>query len=370
MNVISDCANMMAEAADRKLPLPSFHLQNSAGYPGLRFLQHGLAAPLSAPGNTERSRSGGICFIQAMNRKERNDMTRNRINSPAASLAASAAEKGRNICGSLNAMGDVIRKYRKAAGLTQAELASELDVTRNAVITWESNRARPQMEMLLRISHLLAIPIAELFDVEMAPSGLTLSEHKIMEVYRQLTPEDQKVAARMMQVLLEEEENEKTRVLREDYRPVFTLATPAAAGPGCDYLDNTAVQVCFYRKNRRYERADLVCRVCGHSMEPYYRDGDYVYAKAAPTADDGSDVICDSNDGRMIKRKAGDRLLSLNPDPQYQLHKSEDDDVHIVAVVLGIVPEEDKVDPLIVPALEELHSGEIRRMSKELSQSV
>lgn len=264
-----------------------------------------------------------------------------------------------SICGSLDAMGDVIKEYRKKAGLTQAGLAEKLDVTRNAVISWETGRAKPQMEMLIKVSHLLSIPITELFHVDRTANGLTADEQNILNDYRRLSPEDQKVTGRMIEVLLEEADAARTDALRNNYRIVPTLETPAAAGPGCDYLDNEDTSIRFYRRNPRYRSADLVCRVSGHSMEPVYQDGDYVYARIARSADDGSDVICDSNDGRMIKRKYGNQLVSLNPDPQYRVHKSEDDGVHIVAVVLGIVPEGDMVEPDIESALEDMHADEV-----------
>ena len=290
-----------------------------------------------------------LTLLQGMHREKAEDMDRE--------------EK---LYGSLDAMGDVIRKYRRKSGRTQAELAADMDVTRNAVVNWENNRARPQMEVLMKLTHLLSIPIPELFDAEMAAAGLTAAEQKLIRHYRELSGEDQETADGILQLLREREENARMEMLRDQYRPVATLETPAAAGPGCDYLDNTAAQVRFYRKNPRYDDADLVCRVCGHSMEPYYRDGDYVYARAASSAEDGADVICDSNDGRMIKRRSGSILMSLNPAPEYRVHKSEDDDVHIVAVVLGVVPEDDRAGAEMEPELEEIHQKEVRALQQRL----
>lgn len=275
-------------------------------------------------------------------------------------------QDARNLCGSLDAMGGVIRRYRKRSGRTQAGLAEELGVTRNAVISWETGRARPQMEMLMKLSHLLSIPVMELFHVDISPAGLTPAEQRILDGYRQLDPENRGIAEGMIRVLLEEAADARTRQLKDCYRPILTLETPAAAGPGCDYLDNAAAAIHFYRNSRRYTDADVVCRVCGHSMEPYYRDGDYVYARTSPSADDGEDVICDSNDGRMIKRKAGSRLFSLNPDPAYRVHKSEDDDVRITAVVLGVVPDGDRADAASEQELAELHSAEVSRLTQQL----
>lgn len=270
-----------------------------------------------------------------------------------------------NISGSLDALGDVIKKYRKKNGLTQADLAEKLDVKRNTVIAWESNRNRPSLDMLMSISHLLAIPLMELFDVNMATSDMTVPEKRLVETHRKLNPDNQKVIERMAAVMLEEEQEAKAKMLMNDYRLIGTLPTSAAAGTGNEYLDNKAPLLTFYKKNSRFSRADFVCHVKGRSMEPAYLDGDYVYCVNANTADDGDIVICDSNDGRLIKQKQGNILISINPDPKYKLKKYPDDAVHIVGIVLGKVPDEDRPDPAMENELEDVHFDEVSRFKQK-----
>ena len=59
-------------------------------------------------------------------------------------------------------IGDVIRKYRKKAGMTQEEMASRLGVTTPAVNKWENNNTLPDVALLSPIARLLGITTDEL----------------------------------------------------------------------------------------------------------------------------------------------------------------------------------------------------------------
>lgn len=68
-------------------------------------------------------------------------------------------------------IGDVIRKYRKEAGLTQEEMASRLGVTTPAVNKWENKNSNPDIELLAPIARLLHISLDTLlsFHEELTP---------------------------------------------------------------------------------------------------------------------------------------------------------------------------------------------------------
>lgn len=59
-------------------------------------------------------------------------------------------------------IGDVIRKYRKDAGMTQEEMANRLGVTAPAVNKWENNNSLPDVALLAPIARLLGISTDEL----------------------------------------------------------------------------------------------------------------------------------------------------------------------------------------------------------------
>lgn len=71
-------------------------------------------------------------------------------------------------------IGDVIRKYRKEAGLTQEEMANRLGVTTPAVNKWENKNSYPDIELLAPIARLLHISLDTLmsFHEELTPSEI------------------------------------------------------------------------------------------------------------------------------------------------------------------------------------------------------
>ena len=69
---------------------------------------------------------------------------------------------------------EVIRKYRKEAGMTQEEMANRLGVTAPAVNKWENGNSNPDIELLAPIARLLHISLDTLmsFHEELAPSEI------------------------------------------------------------------------------------------------------------------------------------------------------------------------------------------------------
>lgn len=70
-------------------------------------------------------------------------------------------------------IGEVIRKYRKEAGLTQEEMANRLGVTTPAVNKWENGNSNPDIELLAPIARLLHISLDTLMSFH---EELTISE--------------------------------------------------------------------------------------------------------------------------------------------------------------------------------------------------
>ena len=69
---------------------------------------------------------------------------------------------------------EVIRKYRKEAGMTQEEMANRLGVTTPAVNKWENGNSKPDIELLAPIARLLHISLDTLmsFHEELTPSEI------------------------------------------------------------------------------------------------------------------------------------------------------------------------------------------------------
>ena len=63
-----------------------------------------------------------------------------------------------------------IRVLRTERGLTQAQLAAELGVTRQTVIAIEQGRYSPSLEMAFQIAQVFGVPLDEVFQY---PDALT-----------------------------------------------------------------------------------------------------------------------------------------------------------------------------------------------------
>ncbi|MEM6684088.1 MAG: helix-turn-helix transcriptional regulator [Pseudomonadota bacterium] len=63
-------------------------------------------------------------------------------------------------------MKNTLKALRKAAGLSQQDLADQLGVSRQSIISIERERYDPSLELALKISLVLDEPVAEIFLLE------------------------------------------------------------------------------------------------------------------------------------------------------------------------------------------------------------
>jgi putative transcriptional regulator len=57
-----------------------------------------------------------------------------------------------------------VREHRSEVGLTQADLAAVLGVSRQTVISIESGRYLPSLPLAFRIARLFEVPLEQLFE--------------------------------------------------------------------------------------------------------------------------------------------------------------------------------------------------------------
>jgi putative transcriptional regulator len=57
-----------------------------------------------------------------------------------------------------------VREQRSAVGLTQADLAAALGVSRQTVISIENGRYLPSLPLAFRLARLFGVPLERLFD--------------------------------------------------------------------------------------------------------------------------------------------------------------------------------------------------------------
>lgn len=91
--------------------------------------------------------------------------------------------------------GNRIRAQRKAAGLTQAELAEAVGLSQGQVSNLENGDRTISLEWLRRIARALGCAVADLLDDADNPDRLAGDERAIIEQLRAADPELRELAA-------------------------------------------------------------------------------------------------------------------------------------------------------------------------------
>ena len=238
-------------------------------------------------------------------------------------------------------LGELLRLARKRKNISVEELAGKLGVSRFTVRNWEINHTRPDYDALVSLCSLLDLPLQRLF-----PSAFdnSESERALLRSYRLLKAETRRFILDTVDALVMKEQSARERLLRENWRVVPLESGSVAAGLAGlgDAFPDEKPAPFFLKMNGRTARADAVVRVSGHSMEPDYRDGDYVYFEYAAAGDPGDDVITAVSGEAFVKRVAENgTLYSVNPEYPFR-YEGDGSDIRILGRVLGVVPPEDR----------------------------
>ena len=76
-------------------------------------------------------------------------------------------------------MGEIISTLRREKGMTQRELAEQLNITDKAVSKWERNVAFPDTGTIPRLAEILGVSVEELMNAKAAP----VTGHKGVEYF-------------------------------------------------------------------------------------------------------------------------------------------------------------------------------------------
>lgn len=236
-------------------------------------------------------------------------------------------------------VGQIIRKYRTAVKMDQADLAEKLGYTKTAIGNWELGLTRPDIDNVPKLCRELKIPVTELLGLppEMA---LPIEEQSLLEMYHQLSKFDQHTVRQIMERLLFQQDHKEKARLRHAYMPLCRYEEAAAAGIGApmqDYAENETVYVLQVNVPHG---TDGVIHVNGRSMEPTFRDGSYVYVDSSATVQPGQIGIFVVNGEAFIKEYQPDGLHSHNP--RYNtIYTGEGVEVRCCGRVMGAVGEGD-----------------------------
>ena len=173
--------------------------------------------------------------------------------------------------------GEMLRRYRKAANLTQAELAKKLFVTQQTVAHWEKGDTAPSPSMIVKIAKELNVTASDLLGEAPRPS----SPHGMM----------------------------------------IPVVGDVAAGLPIEAIQNVI----------DYEEIDAALadqgeyfglRVRGTSMEPRIKEGDVVVVRKQEDAETGDTVVVlvngDAATVKRIKREPDGGLWLLPNNPAFE----------------------------------------------------
>lgn len=257
--------------------------------------------------------------------------------------------------------GDVIRAHRKAKKISQQDLAMMLGVSRNNVANWESDKYKPEFDLIPAVCRILDVSIDELFGVETTTSVST-KERKLIYNYRLLSDVGKNVISAMTKKMYEEECLAQDAMFKEQYMMIDNYQQSLAAGTGCDVTD-LPVEYRFVRKNNINAKADAIFRVSGDSMLPLYHSGEYVYVQKMDYVDPGFDAVFMTADGYVIKR-VGENGYPTSLNRALPFYTDEPGRIKTLGRVVGIAASSDFPNRNDESLLHELFEDEIHQFER------
>lgn len=233
-----------------------------------------------------------------------------------------------------------IHALRKAAKLSQGELADAMNMGRAAISNWETGRTRPDIANIPRLCNALGVSVAAFFSDTPDEAGWNDTERTLMRNYRKLGAMNQALLCATAQKMLD---------LEQAYAPAPELSEllelpyaddPVAAGVG-DSGFAASGHTALLHATPAVRRADMLFRVSGDSMEPTYPNHCNVLVKFADAELAPGDIGIFQADGALyIKEYQLDGLHSLNRRFKV-MRRDAYDEIKTIGRVIGILPDSD-----------------------------
>ncbi|MBE6989787.1 MAG: LexA family transcriptional regulator [Ruminococcaceae bacterium] len=194
--------------------------------------------------------------------------------------------------------GEQLRLRREELGMSRADLADRLGVSRSAVGNYETGISTPKEDILLQIFDALQVDPNYLYqDSFHAPEfSCSAEERRLLERLRRLPLTGRQTVHALVNALGVWQEELEDQKVAESPRVIPLYRSPAAAGfaaPvfGEDYEPLTV-------SGDVPAGAELAVRIQGDSMAPHIADGSVVYVNHDPLANGDVGIFC--VDGDML----------------------------------------------------------------------
>lgn len=101
----------------------------------------------------------------------------------------------------INDISKNIKKYRKANGMTQKDLAKMVGVSIAAVSNWETGSNSIDIDSLFKVCDALGVSISAMANADMQDTDqLTLLEKEIIKNYRTAAPPEQMMVLKLLKI--------------------------------------------------------------------------------------------------------------------------------------------------------------------------
>ncbi|MEI4362598.1 XRE family transcriptional regulator [Streptococcus suis] len=216
-----------------------------------------------------------------------------------------------------------LKEKRTELGLSQSEIARQLEISRMSYSAWEGGKTKPNQKNLSIL--------ADIFDVE---ESFFESEYTIVQNYLLLTDENKLAAEDYVEQLLASQSIAENVVSLFSYQVLSEVQL--SAGPGEGLYDEFETETVY--SEDEYTGFDIATWISGNSMEPVYKDGEVALIRSTGFDYDGAVYALNWNGSLYIKKlyreEDGFRMVSINPDVAERFIPFEDE-IRIVGKVVG-----------------------------------
>ncbi len=234
-----------------------------------------------------------------------------------------------------------LKFYFKQRGISQKQLAQQLNVSQAAVTNWVKGKNAPDIEVLIQLCHLLEVPLERLLETEAAPE-ISGEDRVFFEKYCRLDSSGKKMLGLLVDHELERLEvapAENIVPIRPETAPEIIQLPfydlPVSAGTGI-FLDDSRREEIAAERSELTEKADFALRISGDSMEPRYHDGEILLVQVQEEVQPGALGIFVLNGQGYFKKLGKNALVSLNP--RYEpIPIHEYDQISCIGKVIGIL---------------------------------
>lgn len=214
---------------------------------------------------------------------------------------------------------DTFNEMRKKSEMSLDEISAKSGVPKGTLAKITSGITKaPPLETMRKLVYSMGYTLNDLDSGLEKSDTLSKAEKAHIQKYRLLDPYGKEAVDSILEIEHRRCAAPAPVELPQRHRSVVTLHRPftqvaAAEGAGAFLLDSNYDEVTV-ELNRFTQKADIILKVVGRSMEPEIHDGDHILVRKQPSVEEGEIGVFIIDGNGFLKQAGPDRLISLNPD--------------------------------------------------------